>query len=169
MYPLLQRRRTSCAWLAIRALRILLEVCHAICHCEDCQNLSYEASLDYEYFNPSGRAYLELSQPFFMEQALMALRKPALSTYIIEASPCPPPSPQLRMRGTAGRAEANDRGAVAGNGPNAGVSPSGYGVAIWGLPGTLRTTELREYLASNELVDVNPDGQGACEVLKADS
>ena len=58
-----------------------------------------------------------------------------------------------RMRGSAGRREAANKGLIDGNGPNGGTSGHGKNVVMWGLPGKLPPTGLRNYLRAFQLAD----------------
>jgi len=99
---------------------------------------------------PTGQAYILYgTQP----EALKANRKllnAKIMGHILDVSLVDTPQ-QPRLRGTAGREEALQRGEDFGSGPDAGLKERGTSVCIWGLPGKLTAPGLRKYLVGFDL------------------
>ena len=135
------------------------------------RHLTWDAvQLDYHRFLPTGRAYVSISHPNHLEQALRSLEKASLSAHPLFYSPAPPIShPVLvRSRGADGRAKAAERGLFEGNGPSAGIKAKGVDVVLYGLPGKLMASALKSYLLSVKLVELKKDGEADCETFRID-
>ncbi|KAF8503633.1 hypothetical protein F5888DRAFT_1663836 [Russula emetica] len=102
-----------------------------------------KVTLDYRRFEPTGCAFLTLSQPSVLPKTLASLK-------------------QLRMRsrGLKGREEASERSIVAGTGSQAGITDVGRSVLLSGLPGKISTNAVRRCLNDYNLMG------GQAEVVK---
>lgn len=110
-------------------------------------------AIDYQRFTPSRRAVLELSEPVHTQPALKALQGATVAFMSVnpqiksEEEVEAPTS--IRTRGMKGREQALERGVrLMGNGPHGGLNAatSGRNVVLYGLPGYLEPSILREYL-----------------------
>ena len=70
-----------------------------------------------------------------------------------------------RIRGAKGRIEAAQRGIVAGDGPNGGITSNNKSVVLYGLPGKMTVEALTYYLKSFKLADPAPESK---EIVKMD-
>ena len=120
--------------------------------------------LDYQRFEPKGRAYLSLMRPDYMGQAIAAFRNASISSIPIRAFPSPAYIAPQRGRGVEGRERAAERGVLQGNGPRAGLGVSGRNVVLWGLPGKLTQEGLRSMMVAWELAASS--GTAGLEILK---
>jgi len=118
-----------------------------------CQIPRVPVFMDYNRFHPTGTAYLSLSSTSSMLRNLRMLNKAKMSSLPLYATAVPNPFSIGRMRGSAGRKEASNKGLVTGNGPNGGTSGHGKNVIMWGLPGRLPPDGLRNYLRAFRLSD----------------
>jgi hypothetical protein len=72
-----------------------------------------------------------------MESNIRKLNGLTLTTVPVSAFSSPPPAGGVmpgRRRGVQGRAEAEERGIITGNGPHGGITGRGKTVVLWGLP-----------------------------------
>ncbi|KAG8884316.1 hypothetical protein FRB97_004580 [Tulasnella sp. 331] len=112
-----------------------------------CQN-------DYFRFVPLGAAWLSFATQGEQDAAKSVLRRAAMSTFpIVVENIEGSPFRSVRKRGTEGRENALQRGAVLiGNGPDGGVRERGTGIVLFGLPGKVHAETLyRNYLYRFEL------------------
>lgn len=135
-----------------------------------CKNTSFSKTivkLDYFHFRPSGRAYLKLSNARFMDSVIPILRRCTFASSRIVANPSPTPSHiSMRSRGKKGRAEAEERGVIVGNGAAGGLHVKGCDVMISGLPSRSSSEQMTRYLKRNRLVGETDDGFADCEILQ---
>ncbi|KAI0928481.1 hypothetical protein AcW1_005717 [Taiwanofungus camphoratus] len=112
-----------------------------------------DVALDYRRFGPTGKAWIELTNPNFVNRASRALNGGMVGGNLIEATPAKPfvEASHHRVRGVKGRLEAAERGLITGNGPAGGVKDSARGVVIWGLPGKMTPDSLKDYLKNFKL------------------
>jgi hypothetical protein len=120
--------------------------------------------LDYQRFEPRGRAYLTLMRADYMVPALLAFKNVSMSSIPIKAFPSPAYKEPPRTRGVDGRERAAERGVLQGNGPRAGLGASGRNVVLWGLPGKLTPEGLRSMMVAWELAESS--GTPGLEILK---
>ncbi|EPT06196.1 hypothetical protein FOMPIDRAFT_1034132 [Fomitopsis schrenkii] len=126
-----------------------------------------DVSLDYYRFQPTGRAWLTLSSPNYMQHALKAMQGTVLSGKALRGVPVNDPSEAItRTRGVKGRLEAAERGLFTGNGPNGMSTGQGKGVVIYGLPGKLTPGGLRTYLRNFKLASAEAGQQ---EIVKLET
>lgn len=114
---------------------------------------AHPVALDYRRFGPTGKAWIELTNPNFVNRASRALNGGMVGGNLIEATPAKPfvEASHHRVRGVKGRLEAAERGLITGNGPAGGVKDSARGVVIWGLPGKMTPDSLKDYLKNFKL------------------
>jgi len=112
-----------------------------------------DVAIDYHRFCPSGRAYLALSHPEYLDHNLSILNRSSVSTIPIQAYSSPSPD------------QVNLNKGMDGNGPRGGVSTSGTHVVIWGFPGKLTAEDVRKHLHGFRLAGT---AGGKREVLKID-
>jgi len=112
-----------------------------------------DVAIDYHRFCPSGRAYLTLSHPEYLDHDLNILNRSSISTIPIKAYSSPSPDQARSNKGTNG------------NGPRGGVSSPGTHVVIWGFPGKLSAEEVRKHMHGFRLAGT---AGGKREVLKLD-
>jgi hypothetical protein len=94
--------------------------------------------VSYDRFLPTGRALITLAAPNFLRDNLRLLDRLTIAGTPVSAEPTIVEESRQRTRGTKGRAEAEERGVAAGNGPHAGLlQNTGKMVVIWGFPGKM--------------------------------
>ncbi|KAF8479342.1 hypothetical protein DFH94DRAFT_50731 [Russula ochroleuca] len=121
-------------------------------------------ALDYYRFEPTGRAFLTLTQPSVLPKVLAALKQLRFFGHpLIPRTTKPPPEPRMRSRGLKGREEASERSIISGTGSQGGITDVGRSVMLSGMPGKISTEALRRFLNNYSLMG----GQG--EVVKIDS
>ncbi|KAF9500990.1 hypothetical protein BDN71DRAFT_962957 [Pleurotus eryngii] len=123
-----------------------------------------DVAIIYRGFRPTNRALLTLVHNSYLRQNLKALEKLTLVGLPIESEPVLLSSSeaqesQARQRGSKGRADAAQRGAITGDGPNGGVPNNGKNVVVWGLPPRIHSDIFRELLTGFKLaeLDQGPD------------
>ncbi|KAH9946063.1 uncharacterized protein BXZ73DRAFT_95570 [Epithele typhae] len=93
------------------------------------------ANIEYKDFSPTGRAVLTFNRPEYVPGAIKALNNSILSGKQIKAFSIDQiPTPKTRSRGDAGRRDAAQRGALAGDGLDAGLTGGAKNVLLEGLP-----------------------------------
>ncbi|EIN07428.1 hypothetical protein PUNSTDRAFT_114870 [Punctularia strigosozonata HHB-11173 SS5] len=105
-----------------------------------------DVTLDYKKFVPTGRAYLTMTHPDFTESNIRKLHGLTLTSIPVTVFTCDPPPGDARpsrSRGVQGRAEAEERGVITGNGPNGGITGRGKTVALWGLPWKITSEQVK--------------------------
>ncbi|KAN0123929.1 hypothetical protein V8E52_002419 [Russula decolorans] len=123
-----------------------------------------KVTLDYRGFEPTGSAFLTLSQPSVLPKALASLKQLRFFGHtLIPRTTRPPSEPRMRSRGLKGREEASERSIVFGNGSQGGITDVGRSVLLSGLPGRISTSAVRRYLKDYNLMG------GQAEVVKLDS
>lgn len=110
-------------------------------------------AMDYKAFKPTGDAIITLRNPNSVEDALVALKHFSMCGIQIPSSRAivEDTRPQ-RGRGIRGRIEAEDNGAMHGNGPHAGLLGSGTNVYIAGFPGKTWRSVVEATLRDFDLV-----------------
>ncbi|KAI0277698.1 hypothetical protein BGY98DRAFT_978276 [Russula aff. rugulosa BPL654] len=122
-----------------------------------------KVTLDYYRFEPTGRAFLTLSQPSVLPKVLASLKQLRFFGHpLIPRTTRPPFEPRMRSRGLKGREEASERSIVSGNGSQGGITDVGRSVLLSGLPGRISTDAVRRYLKDYSLMG------GQAEVVKLD-
>ena len=117
-----------------------------------CRYNPFAVALDFYRLRPTGRAWLTLSSPNYMQHALKAMRGAVLSGKTLGAAPAKDPSElNTRTRGVRGRLQAAERGLLTGNGPYGMSTSRGKGVVLYGMPGKLTPDSLRTYLKNFKL------------------
>ncbi|KAI0288184.1 hypothetical protein BC826DRAFT_1107889 [Russula brevipes] len=100
-----------------------------------------KVALEYRQFEPTGSAFLTLSQPSVLPKALTALKQLRFFGHPLMPRNTPAPDePRMRSRGLKGREEASERAIVSGNGSQGGITDVGRSVVLAGLPGRSRRT-----------------------------
>jgi len=120
-----------------------------------------KVTLDYRRFEPTGCAFLTLSQPSVLPKTLASLKQLRYFGHpLIPRTTRPPSEPRMRSRGLKGREEASERSIVAGTGSQAGITDVGRSVLLSGLPGKISTNAVRRCLNDYNLMG------GQAEVVK---
>jgi len=123
-----------------------------------------KVTLDYHRFQPTGSAFLTISQPSVLPKTLAALENLSFFGHPLTARTTRPPlEPTMRSRGLKGREEASERAIVSGNGSQGGITDVGRSVLLSGLPGKISTNVVRRYLRDYSLMG------GQAEVVKLES
>lgn len=133
------------------------------CH-EPPPHLLLLVAIIYRGFRPTDRALLTLVHNSYLRQNLKALEKLTLVGLPVDSEPVLLSSSeaqesQARQRGSKGRADAAQRGAITGDGPNGGVPNNGKNVVVWGLPPRIHSDIFQELLTGFKLaeLDQGPD------------
>ena len=139
-----------------------MQCSHSVLSSVDSCHLSLTAvALEYQRFEPMGRAFLTLTQPSVLPKVLAALQQLRFSGHPLTPRTTPSPSePSMRSRGLKGREEASERSVVTGNGSQGGITDGGKSVLLSGLPGKISTDVVRRYLRNYKLMG------GQAEVVK---
>jgi hypothetical protein len=118
-------------------------------------------ALDYDRFQPTGHAYLTLTQPSVLPRVLAALDQLRFFGHSLVPRTTPAPAdPRMRSRGLKGREEASERSIVSGSGSQGGITDGGRSVLLSGLPGKITTEVVRRFLRNYKLMG------GQAEVVK---
>ncbi|KAI0306648.1 hypothetical protein B0F90DRAFT_787660 [Multifurca ochricompacta] len=124
------------------------------------QNIT-KVTLEYHRFEPTGRAFLTLTQPSVLPKSLAALKQLRYFGHPLTPRTTPVPAePRMRSRGLKGREEASERSIVSGNGSQGGITDGGRSVLLSGLPGKISTEGVRKFLTNYKLMG------GQAEVVK---
>lgn len=114
--------------------------------------LSAPEAIVYKHFLPTGRAVLSFTRPEFVPAAVKALDKAFLGGKPLSANASDNPVAQRqRTRGVKGSLEAAQRGIIAGNGPDGGVTGGSKNVVLYGLPGKMTADSLAWNLRNFQL------------------
>jgi len=120
-----------------------------------------KVALEYNRFEPTGRAFLTLTQPSVLPKVLAALQQLRFFGHpLVPRTTFPPSEPSTRSRGLKGREEASERSIVSGSGSQGGITDGGRSVVLSGLPGKITTDVVRRYLKNYKLMG------GQAEVVK---
>jgi len=120
-----------------------------------------KVALEYQRFEPTGRAFLTLSQPSVQSKVMVTLRQLRYFGHLlIPRTTSPPGETRVRSRGLKGREEASERTIVSGNGIQGGITDVGRSVLLSGLPGRMSTDTVRRFLRNYKLMG------GQAEVVK---
>ncbi|KAG5639524.1 hypothetical protein H0H81_000669 [Sphagnurus paluster] len=105
-----------------------------------------DIQIDYNRFQPTGRAFITCTRPEFQRDNLRALEKLTLCGLPVRANPSLDLSTEgrPRTRGNKGRAEAAARGAIRGTGPKGNFPNTERNVLLWGLPGKMEASEVEK-------------------------
>ncbi|KAF8631438.1 hypothetical protein AX17_005115 [Amanita inopinata Kibby_2008] len=98
----------------------------------------HDVALLYDHFRPTGTALISLTRQEFLRNNLRMLQGIAMAGIPLEAEPRlldDADTVPARTRGVKGREEAARRGALNGNGPQAGLPNGDRTVTVWGFPG----------------------------------
>lgn len=128
--------------------------------CSSPFNISHAVALEYSRFEPTGRAFLTLSQPSGHSKVMVALRQLRYFAHSLTPRTTPSPVERVRSRGLKGREEASERALVTGNGVQGGITDVGRSVLLSGLPGRMSTERVRRFLRNYKLMG------GQAEVVK---
>lgn len=94
--------------------------------------------MEYDRFSPTGDALITLTGPDFLRDSLRLLERLTIAGTPVSAKQKIVIEGRQRTRGTKGRAEAEERGLIGGNGPHAGsLTKTGRMAVIWGFPGKM--------------------------------
>ncbi|KAI0721031.1 hypothetical protein C8T65DRAFT_253858 [Cerioporus squamosus] len=118
------------------------------------ENVSHVA-INYKRFRPTGTATLAFARPEYVPAALKALDKTVLGGKTIRATVVDPVTDVSRMRGRKGLLEAGQRGAIRGDGPDAGLTGAGKNVVLFGLPARLIPRVVAENLRNFKVVGLD--------------
>ncbi|TFK92120.1 hypothetical protein K466DRAFT_261875 [Polyporus arcularius HHB13444] len=129
------------------------------------ENVSHVA-LNYKRFKPTGTATLAFSRPEYVPAALKALDRTVLGGKTIKATAVDSVPDVSRMRGPKGLLEAGQRGALKGDGPDAGLTGAGKNVVLYGLPARLLPSVMADNLRKFKLAGMD---QGKPVVIKLES
>jgi len=127
--------------------------------------LLYIVHLDYYRFLRTGKAYVSFNDQNQAEDAIAQMRQAKNIVGKLDVFLKGPIYPPGRSRGVKGREAAVQRGAIYGEGADAGISQRGRGVVIYGLPRNVRQEELAQ-LAQNNLVQLEGGGQTNYNIYK---
>ncbi|KAI9510242.1 hypothetical protein F5148DRAFT_1338351, partial [Russula earlei] len=123
-----------------------------------------KVALDYNRFEPTGGAFLTLSKPTALPNALIALKQLRCFGHPLMPRTTPAPAePNVRSRGIKGREEASERSIVTGNGSQGGITDGGRSVLLSGLPGKISPGVVRRVLKNYKLMG------GEAEVVKLEA
>ncbi|KAH8116874.1 hypothetical protein DFH11DRAFT_1505670 [Phellopilus nigrolimitatus] len=125
-----------------------------------------DVKLDYRRFIPTGAAFITMTDANYVEDAVKTLRDTQMATLPLRAYRAPEQHAHPRLRGVSGRAEAAERAVLDGNGGGGGVNPKACDVVLYGLPGMITPLALRRHLRKLGLVEVAPNGEPMCDVVK---
>ncbi|THH33856.1 hypothetical protein EUX98_g274 [Antrodiella citrinella] len=106
-------------------------------------------SINYKGFHPQQEGFISFTHPSFVRNAIKSLRHSIMGGYTVTVEPSASPDEvphSLRSRGFKGRAEAAERGIVAGDGAGAGISKPGKSVLMYGLPPQISAPAMKRYL-----------------------
>jgi hypothetical protein len=124
----------------------------------------YAVTLEYHRFEPTGRAFLTLTQPSDLPKALAALKQLRVFGHpLTPRTTLAPAEARMRSRGLKGREEASERSIVSGNGSQGGITDGGRSVLLSGLPGKISAEIVRRSLKTYKLMG------GQAEVVKLES
>lgn len=97
-----------------------------------------DVAVEYDRFSPTGDALITLTGPDFLRDSLRLLERLTIAGTPVSAKQKIVIEGRQRTRGTKGRAEAEERGLIGGNGPHAGsLTKTGRMAVIWGFPGKM--------------------------------
>ncbi|KAF8275093.1 hypothetical protein EI94DRAFT_1793723 [Lactarius quietus] len=123
-----------------------------------------KVALEYQRFEPTGRAFLTLSQPSVQSKVMVALRQLRFFGHPLIPRTTPPPAEtRVRSRGLKGREEASERTIVTGNGVQGGITDGGRSVLLSGLPRKISADSVRRFLRNYKLMG------GQAEVVKLET
>lgn len=121
-------------------------------------------TLEYRRFDPTGCAFLTLTQPSVLPKALASLNQMRFFGHpLTPRTTQPPADSRMRSRGLKGREEASERSIVSGNGSQGGITDNRRSVLLSGLPGKISSDAVRRFLKNYKLMG------GQAEVVKLEA